>query len=136
MSSNGKTERAAKTKATKAIKSLAKSSKRRVKQEDDVPVVGIKKQEIEVCSEDEVDPEEMQREKFASECRRNWRNMDGMAKCLECFKGIGFYETECEFCGEIMKAIRFGECVAGCVGVQGAPGKCGYCESVVYPFGG
>ena len=47
------------------------------------------------------------------------------------------YETECKFCGVLMTDIRFGECSVGCVGVQGAPGICVYCESnAVTPFGG
>ena len=139
MSSHAKTERAAKTKATKAIKSLAESSKRHEKKEDDVSAVVIQKEEIHEESDDEDDPEVLQREQFASECRRNWRTMCGMAECtnMSCWKGIGKYETECEFCGEVMTEIRFGECGGGCVGVQGAHGTCVYCESsYVIPFGG
>ena len=89
--------------------------------------------------EEEDDPEMLQREQFTSECRRNWRFMKGMAKCMNsnCFEGIGIYETECKFCGDVMSDIRFGECSADCVGVQGAPGICVYCESnAVTSFGG
>ena len=164
MSFQQKTERAAKTKATEAIKSLAQSSKCHVKQEDDANVEDIQEKktfeeldkkverskesydkEEEKRSEEfnneekEDDLEMLQREQLASECSRNWRFMDGMAKCMNsnCFEGIGIYETECKFCGDVMTDIWFEECSAGCVGVQGAPGICVYCESnAVTHFGG
>ena len=71
MSFQPKTERAAKTKATEAIKSLAKSSKGHIKQEDNVTFLVIRKEEIHEESDDEDDPEILEREQFASECRRN-----------------------------------------------------------------
>lgn len=144
MSPNAKTERAAKTKAAKAIKSLAKSSKRRVKQEDDVPVVGapIKQQEEEVeeevySEEDEIDSEVEERAEHAAKVRNNWKTMDNMVICVECFEVTGIYGTECHECHEIMTECRFGECGGGCEGVQFAHRKCYYCEEMaVIPFGG
>ena len=70
MSSHAKTERAAKTKATKAIKSLAESSKRHVKEEDKVSVLVIQKQENHVLSDDEDNLDVLQCEQFASECKK------------------------------------------------------------------
>lgn len=164
MSFQAKPERAAKKKAAEAIKRLAETSNRRVLKQGDVNVETVEERYEEIIEEskeedtlnsrlfvrtiipeynefeeeeDVEDEEELQREEFAVYCRENWREMDGMACCTNCFKGIGYFEEKCEYCGDIMECLRFGECGGGCIGVQGFPGICPDCESsCVEPFGG
>lgn len=72
---------------------------------------------------------------FLIYCRNNWRNMENMVQCLNCDESYGFYEEECESCGEKMTSVRFGECYDCWAGVQGAHGPCTRCEGYVEPFG-